>query len=257
MENDFPHFADSLEHFPLWRPEVKPTIPVVLRLLNRNQLEESALLVARGMRDNPANMRVFRISDGAQRAKAMGRFFVPVLRGLDRRGLVVGAFQSNRLVGVCGIARPGFCQPGTMEKIRVSPATLIGNPIATPLRVLSWVGEWARRDPLEPHWHLGPLAVEPELQGRGIGTAMLHTFCAVVDITGANAYLETDKSENVRLYQRFGFTVMESVKVLGVLNWFMFRAANTEARTKSHIATGVSECPSTLTTHPTSAGAPR
>ena len=230
---------------------MKPTIPVVFRLLNRNELEESALLVARGMRDNPASMRVFRISDGAQRAMAMGRFFVPVIRGLYRRGLVVGAFQSNRLVGVCGMARPGFCQPGTMEKIRVSPATLIGNTIATPFRVLSWVGEWARRDPLEPHWHLGPLAVEPELRGCGIGTAMLHTLCTVADSTGANAYLETDKSENVRLYQRFGFTVMESAKVIGIPNWFMFR----EARAKPPIVTGVSECPSTLTTHPTSAGA--
>jgi hypothetical protein len=56
---------------------------------------------------------------------------------------------------------------------------------------------------------------------------MLQAFSAVVDSTGANAYLETDKRENVRLYQRFGFTVEESAEVLGVLNWFMFRAANT------------------------------
>lgn len=232
------------------------TIPLVLRLLNSNELEEGAILVARGMRDNPANMRVFRISDGAQRAMAMGRFFVPVLRGLYRRGLVLGAFGSNRLVGVCAMARPGFCQPGTMEKTRVSPATVIGNPIATPFRVLSWVGEWARRDPLEPHWHLGPLAVEPELQGCGIGTALLHGFCAVVDGTGANAYLETDKSENVRLYQRFGFTVMESAKVLGIPNWFMFRAAKHRSKDKVVSCDGSLECPATSRAHPTSAGAP-
>ena len=250
------HFAICLRTF-LWRLEVMPTIPLALRLLNSNEIEEGAILVARGMRDNPANMTVFRISDGAQRSKAMGRFFVPVLRGLYRRGLVVGAFRSNRLVGVCGMARPGFCQPGAIEKTRVSPATIIGNPIATPFRVLNWVGEWARRDPLEPHWHLGPLAVEPELRGRGIGTTMLHTFCTVVDSTCANAFLETDKIENVRLYQRFGFRVMESAKVLGILNWFMFRAANTEARTKSSIVTGASECPATLAAHPRSAGAPQ
>ena len=99
------------------------------------------------------------------------------------------------------MARPGFCQPATIEKTRVFPAAVIGNPIPTPFRILSWVGEWARRDPSVPHWHLGPVAVEPDLQGCGIGTAMLHAFCAIVDSTGANAYLETDKSENVRLYQ--------------------------------------------------------
>jgi hypothetical protein len=61
-----------------------PTIPLVLRLLNGNELEEGAILVARGMRDNPANMRVLPISDAAQRSTAMKHFFVPVLRGIYR-----------------------------------------------------------------------------------------------------------------------------------------------------------------------------
>jgi hypothetical protein len=153
------------------------------------------------------------------------------------------------------MARPGFCQPGAIEKTRVSPAVVIGNPIPTSLRILSWVGEWARRDPSEPHWHLGPLAVEPSLRGQGIGTAMLEAFCAVVDSTSANAYLETDKSENVRLYQRVGFTVMEFGEVLGVPNWFMFRVANTEAKTKPAIATGGAESLAVPSPLPTSAGA--
>lgn len=197
---------------------------LVLRLLSGKELEEAAQLVGRGMQDNPSNRRVFGIQDGERRSIVMGRFFVPVVRGLYQRGLVLGAILSNRLVGICGMARPGYCQPGTTEKTRIFPAAVIGNPITTPLRILNWVGEWARRDPSEPHWHLGPVAVEPLLQRQGIGTVMLNAFCAVVDGTGAHAYLETDKHENVRLYQRFGFTVMESAEVLGVPNWFMWRA---------------------------------
>jgi GNAT superfamily N-acetyltransferase len=198
---------------------------LALRLLHSSELEDAAQLVGRGMRDNPANLRVFRIPDGEHRSIAMGRFFVPVLRGLFQRGLVLGAILSDRLVGICGMARPGFCQPNTIEKTRVLPAAVIGNPITTPLLILNWVREGSRRDPSEPHWHLGPVAVEPSLQGQGIGTAMLNAFCAVVDSTGAHAYLETDKHENVLLYQRFGFSVVESVQVLGVPNWFMSRPA--------------------------------
>jgi GNAT superfamily N-acetyltransferase len=199
--------------------------PLALRLLHGSELEDAAQLVGRGMRDNPANMRVFRIPDGEHRSIAMGRFFVPVLRGLFQRGLVLGAILSDRLVGICGMARPGFCQPNTIEKSRALPAAMIGNPITTALLILNWVKEWSRHDPSEPHWHLGPVAVEPSLQGQGIGSAMLNAFCAVVDSTGAHAYLETDKPENVRLYQRFGFRVLESAQVLGVPNWFMSRAA--------------------------------
>lgn len=202
---------------------------LVLRLLWNSELEDAAQLVGRGMRDNPSNMRVFRIPDGEHRSIVMGRFFVPVLKGLFQRGLVLGAILSNRLVGICGMARPGFCQPNTIEKTKVLPAVVIGNPVRTPLLILNWVKQWSRRDPSEPHWHLGPVAVEPSLQGQGIGTAMLNAFCAVVDSTGADAYLETDKHENVRLYQRFGFRVVESVHVLGVPNWFMSRPANTKA----------------------------
>lgn len=200
-----------------------PANPLVLRLLRSNELEVAAQLVGRGMRDNPSNVTVFRIPDGERRSIAMGRFFVPVLRGVYQRGFVLGAIRFNRLVGICGIARPGFCQPDVIEKIKVVPAAVIGNPVTTPVRILNWVGEWARRDPSEPHWHLGPVVVEPSLRGQGIGTAMLKAFCMIVDGTGAHAYLETDKSENVRLYQRFGFTVVESAEVLEVPNWFMSR----------------------------------
>jgi GNAT superfamily N-acetyltransferase len=127
------------------------------------------------------------------------------------------------------MARPGFCQPGIMEKMRVLPLVLIGNPARTLLRVLAWVGEWSRRDPSEPHWHLGPVAVEPLFQGHGIGTAMLTSFCATVDSTRAVAYLETDKGENVCFYQRFGFSVMESAELLGVPNWLMSRVSRATA----------------------------
>lgn len=209
------------------------TYALKLRLLRSQELEGAAQLVGRGMRDNPSNMRVFHVPNGEDRSSAMGRFFVPVLKGLYQRGLVLGASLSNRLVGVCAMARPGFCQPDTIEKTKVFPAAVIGNPIATPLRILSWVDEWARRDPSELHWHLGPVAVEPFLQGQGIGTAMLYAFCELVDCTEAYAYLETDKDENVRLYQRFGFTVVESAEVMGVPNWFMWRTPRTNAVRKT------------------------
>ena len=81
----------------------------------------------RGMCDNPANVRVFGIRDAERRCRALAQFFVPVLRGLYRRGVVLGAFREDALVGVCGIARPGRCQPPLGEKLRVVPAVPVGN----------------------------------------------------------------------------------------------------------------------------------
>lgn len=61
------------------------------------------------------------------------------------------------------------------------------------------------------------------MQRRGIGSQLLEQFCRHVDQTGQAAYLETDKSENVRLYERFGFSVTKEVRLLGARTWFMWR----------------------------------
>jgi hypothetical protein len=53
---------------------VVPTQALVLRLLGGKELEEAAQLVGRGMRDNPSNMRVFRIEDGEHRSMAWDAF---------------------------------------------------------------------------------------------------------------------------------------------------------------------------------------
>ena len=83
---------------------------------------------------------------------------------------------------------------------------------------------WAAHDPDQPHSHFGPLAVDPDLQGNGIGSLLLSTYCSQLDDAGRVGYLETDKSENVRLYERFGFVVSAEAAVIGVNNWFMTRA---------------------------------
>jgi ribosomal protein S18 acetylase RimI-like enzyme len=194
-----------------------------LRELRKPDLEQACLILARGMRDNPANVNAFGISDTGRR-RALARFFQPVLRGLHRRGLIYGAYRDHALVGVCGIARPGFCQPGLLEKLCVVPSVVLGNPVDTTLRVLNWAGAWARRDPARPHWHLGPVAVDPCFQGQGIGSAMLTAFCTHMDAYGAFSYLETDRSENVHFYQKFGFVVVAEAEVMGVPNWFMSRS---------------------------------
>lgn len=199
-----------------------------LRDLRWTEFPEAAHLLARGMYGNPLNVQAFG-RDSERRLCALTRFFVPVLRGLYRRGLIVGAFSEDRLVGVCGMAPPGFCKSSPTEKLAVIPSLLFANPHRTLLQILRWVGEWERRDPAVPHWHLGPVAVDPDVQGRGIGSRLLAAFCGRMDKCHGLSYLETDKPENVRFYEKFGFTVVAQARVLEVPNWFMSRPSRGEA----------------------------
>ena len=152
---------------------MRTPIKVTLRELQINHLDEAAQVVTYSMRYNPAIVRAFRIEDAALRTRSRERFFRPVLSGLHERGVIIGAFCDSALVGACSVARPGSCQPTLLEKIELLPSLVSGNPMGTAIRVVRWAGEWARRDPTRPHWHLGPVAVSPHIQGQGIGCAML------------------------------------------------------------------------------------
>ncbi len=175
------------------------------------------------MRTNPMIVRVFATSDAERRGRAVERFFRPVLLGLHQRGLIYGAYRDNALVGICGIARPDFCQPTSIEKLRIVPAVVFGNPPGAAVRVLNWTNAWAHRDPAGPHWHLGPVAIDPSVQNQGIGSALLTAVCVHMDTYGAVAYLETDRPANVHFYEKFGFAVVAQADVMGVPNWFMSR----------------------------------
>lgn len=196
-----------------------------IRELGPDELEDAARLLGRGMCDNPANVRSFGMPDAEHRRRVLTRFFAPVLCGLYQRGLIVGAFRENILVGLYAMARPGLCQPPLMQKLTVARAVVFGISIAATLRVLKWAGEWARHDLPESHWDLGPVGVDFHLQGQGIGGAMMADFCARMDDCDALSYLETDRSENVRFYESFGFKVIEEAAVLGIPNWFMLRTS--------------------------------
>jgi ribosomal protein S18 acetylase RimI-like enzyme len=178
------------------------------------------------MRDNPLHVQAFG-PDPEARELTLIRMFQGVLPLYGPKGLILGAFSSEILVGVCGMVRPGRCQPGPGERLRLLPGLASGSGVGGTARLLSWTGAWSRLDPPEPHWHLGPVGVERHLQGRGIGSALLREFLARIDGDRSAAYLETDKRENVRFYERFGFTVQAEAPVLGVPNWFMIRPEET------------------------------
>jgi len=204
----------------MYRSNIMGSI-TIRRLLN-HELPTAALLLSRAMCDNPIDVRAFG-GEAKRRRRSLERFYSPVLQGLYRRGQILGGFREAEMIAVCAFAPPGHCQATLAEKVRILPSVLLANQIATTGRILQWVGAWSRRDPTEPHWHLGPVAVEPAVQGQGVGRALMADFCTRMDECAGLAYLETDKRENVRFYRRFGFSLVAEAEVLGVRNWFMSR----------------------------------
>jgi ribosomal protein S18 acetylase RimI-like enzyme len=196
--------------------------PIIIRRLLNHELPVAARLLSRAMCDNPIDVRAFG-GEASRRRRRLERFYSPVLHGLYRRGQILGGFRDAEMIAVCAFAPPGHCQATLAEKVRILPSVVLANQIGTAGRIVQWVGAWSRRDPSQPHWHLGPVAVEPALQGQGVGRALMADFCTRMDECAGRAYLETDKHENVHFYRRFGFSVVAEAEVLRVRNWFMSR----------------------------------
>ena len=176
------------------------------------------------MRDNPLHIAALG-GDANQRINRLTGMFRVALPLVLSKGLVLGAFDDDTLVGIGGMIAPGHCQPTLMEKITVAPRVIPAVGFDAAARVRSWLDQWARYDLREPHWHLGPLSVDAHLQGTGIGTRLMNEYCSRLDVAHATGYLETDKSSNVKFYEKFGFETIASTPVLETPNWFMKRSA--------------------------------
>lgn len=81
--------------------------------------------------------------------------------------------------------------------------------------------------PTQGHHHLAFLAVAPDLQCQGIGTALLEVGHARIDRTGVPAYLEAADEHSRVLYERHGYRPQDALQIDadGPLMWPMIRPA--------------------------------
>jgi ribosomal protein S18 acetylase RimI-like enzyme len=119
---------------------------------------------------------------------------------------------------------------GIADKMKTAPAMAFVMKSSLP-RAFTMMSRRGDHDPPRQHWHIGPVGVHPESQGRGVGTMLLECILATIDEQDAAAFLETDVDRNVTLYGRLGFQVTESEEIVGVNTRFMWRNARVTNQT--------------------------
>jgi len=156
------------------------------------------------------------------RVKRLNRAMVRATRGA---GGVEIARAEGRVLGASLWFAPGRRMEGARALGWMATA-MIGVGLRGATRYLIFDQHMGRYHIAEPHYYLFVLGVEPSLQGRGIGSALLESFCARADAEGALSYLETDRASSVRLYERHGFEVTREVDIEsldGLHMWLMER----------------------------------
>lgn len=79
--------------------------------------------------------------------------------------------------------------------------------------------------PPEDHFYLGVLGVDPRLQGRGGGKALLDAFCAPsrADPHSGGVYLDTTNARSLDFYYKNGFALRGEASVDGVTVWCVYK----------------------------------
>ena len=192
-----------------------------LRVLERNELDVAVGVVSRAMADGPMSVAIFG-NELRGRTRGMHRFFNAALKAMTKLPLV--ACSGDRIVGVLAAEPPGTCKTPLKKRLMMLPHLIrVGGP-GDMYRGLVYIRKRESHDLDEKHWHLGPVAVDTESQGEGVGSKLLESFCAEMDGKKEISFLETEKPQNVRLYERFGFEVVDEDEPLGVKQWYMRRA---------------------------------
>jgi GNAT superfamily N-acetyltransferase len=73
--------------------------------------------------------------------------------------------------------------------------------------------EW--RHVREPHYYVRDVGVHPDMQGNGLGSALLRPTLERCDREGLPAYLEASSERNAALYARLGFQLTDELRIAG------------------------------------------
>jgi ribosomal protein S18 acetylase RimI-like enzyme len=119
-------------------------------------------------------------------------------------------YVAEDAAGVCVWEPPGMWKVGLGAQLALIPALVSVYGRGLP-RLLSAITKLEKDHPRPPHWYLPFVGVQPERQGRGIGTAVMHPILERCDVGGTAAYLEASAPDNRALYERLGFEVTEEL----------------------------------------------
>lgn len=174
--------------------------------LNPASAERAVVTLERAFAGDP--MFTWMFPDPHQRSRAlrlMNR--VPLRYGL-RYGLVTES-NDGRAIAI-------WIPPGRAITVGgMIRCGMLGMPFGVGLRPFAMfmgandvMGTFHKKYVPEPHWYLMVVGVDPDLQRRGLGSALVKEGLARAEASNGPCYLETSDERNLAFYERHGFVVV-------------------------------------------------
>lgn len=211
---------------------------ITLRVLTERDVPATADVLARAFADNPAYAWMHPRT--ATRPGDLRAFFERNLRWHLPLQLTWVAFEDRRVAGTSTLEPPGGVRSGALDAVAhwLIP-TVRHQGLRTFLRTVAASSEFGdcyrALTQGQPYFHLHAVAVDPEFQGRGIGSRLVDAALREYELLSAREpapiVVSTQLERNLPLYQRAGFTPKGDQQMgvrrgsRGYRTWFMLRAA--------------------------------
>lgn len=189
------------------------------------QTESLAKMLSRAFYQDPLFCHFF--PNDAKRERQNLHTFRFMLRHTHQKGTIVSSAGSND--GAALWMPSDKMQHTKMDLLQLGllPALVVQGPMAVQRQLDALEDMYSMHSAIisEPHYYLSAFGVEPEKQGKGLGSAILRPTLERFDHEGIPAYLDTHNPENVSLYLRFGFEIAHHGYLPGgaVMHWGMLR----------------------------------
>jgi GNAT superfamily N-acetyltransferase len=192
----------------------------VIRRASAEDVPRLALVLARAFYDDP----VFNwlVPEDSERLRRSARGFAFYLRKVYLPH--AQSYATDDSAGGALWLPPNTWHHGPLAQLRLAPGMIaaLGPRLPQVLRAISTIES---NHPHEPHYYLAFAGVDPPLQGKGIGTALLQPILDRCDREGTPAYLEATTPRNRACYERQRFEVTEEFRFPkgGPPSWRMWR----------------------------------
>ena len=203
--------------------------------LDESQVPAAAQMLARAFHDDPL-MR-YTIPDPDERARLLPAMYATMIRFGMLAGEVYAASDAPEGVAIWMPPDAKWTRENMEASGMYRTATLIGDEAYHRYRdVVSREWQARLREIPGTGWYLFILGVEPRVQRRGLGGALMRPVLERADAELAVCYLETENERNVAFYLKQGFELAvngEEAGHSGVRFWTFRRTPNKFRRTRA------------------------
>ena len=185
-----------------------------MRGLRASEVDTAARMLGRAFFGDPG--ATFVEPDPARRAAANGAVFAAVLRFALVAGDVVTTPELDAVAVWLPPERPSPTEADLIAAGFEHAVEIMGPQASARMATMNAHFETIQALAIaEPHWHLALIGVEPERQGRGLGSALIAPGHARADSRGQRCYLETFTESDVAFYSRRGYDVKAEAPLPG------------------------------------------